>query len=57
MWFFCDELPHVTQTAGPGGDAPEARNFGGCYVFGIQSYAQLEDIYGQKRQRPACLTS
>ncbi|MFO6295795.1 type IV secretion system DNA-binding domain-containing protein, partial [Pseudomonas aeruginosa] len=27
---------------------PEARSFGGCYVFGIQSYAQLEDIYGVK---------
>ncbi|WP_171742597.1 type IV secretion system DNA-binding domain-containing protein, partial [Shigella sonnei] len=27
---------------------PEARKFGGCYVFGIQSYAQLEDIYGEK---------
>ena len=27
---------------------PEARKFGGCYVFGIQSYAQLEDIYGVK---------
>ncbi len=27
---------------------PEARKFGGCYVFGIQSYAQLEDIYGDK---------
>ena len=35
---------------------PEARKFGGCYVFGIQSYAQLEDIYGEKR-RPRCLTS
>ncbi|PHK75158.1 type IV secretion system DNA-binding domain-containing protein, partial [Salmonella enterica] len=27
---------------------PEARKFGGCYVFGIQSYAQLDDIYGEK---------
>ncbi|WP_346708380.1 type IV secretion system DNA-binding domain-containing protein [Escherichia coli] len=33
---------------------PEARKFGGCYVFGIQSYAQLEDIYGEM---PRCLTS
>ena len=28
---------------------PEARKFGGCYVFGIQSYAQLEDIYAPLR--------
>ena len=48
---------HVTQTAGSGGDLPEARKFGGCYVFGIQSlHAQLEDIYGEKRL-PRCLTS
>ncbi len=48
VWFFCDELLHVTQTAGLVEILPEARKFGGCYVFGIQSYAQLEDIYGEK---------
>lgn len=48
VWIFADELPHAA-TAGLAVEIlPEARKFGGCYVFGIQSYAQLEDIYGVK---------
>ncbi len=39
---------YPAQAAGLVEILPEARKFGGCYVIGIQSYAQLEDIYGQK---------
>lgn len=46
--FFCDELPTLHKLPDLVEILPEARKFGGCYVFGIQSYAQLEDIYGEK---------
>ena len=45
---FCDELPTLHKLPDLVEILPEARKFGGCYVFGIQSYAQLEDIYGEK---------
>nr|BCT74105.1 hypothetical protein [Escherichia coli] len=45
---FCDELPTLHKLPDSVEILPEARKFGGCYVFGIQSYAQLEDIYGEK---------
>lgn len=45
---FRRRAPHAAQAAGLVEILPEARKFGGCYVFGIQSYAQLEDIYGVK---------
>nr|MDL5819731.1 type IV secretion system DNA-binding domain-containing protein [Escherichia coli]MDL6106498.1 type IV secretion system DNA-binding domain-containing protein [Escherichia coli]MDL6334573.1 type IV secretion system DNA-binding domain-containing protein [Escherichia coli]MDL6445792.1 type IV secretion system DNA-binding domain-containing protein [Escherichia coli]MDL6633048.1 type IV secretion system DNA-binding domain-containing protein [Escherichia coli] len=43
VWFFCDELPTLHKLPDLVEILPEARKFGGCYVFGIQSYAQLED--------------
>ena len=45
---FCDELPTLHKLPDLVEILPETRKFGGCYVFGIQSYAQLEDIYGEK---------
>lgn len=48
VWFFADELPTLHKLPDLVEILPEARKFGGCYVFGIQSYAQLEDIYGVK---------
>ncbi len=48
VWFFCDKLPTLHKLPDLVEILPEARKFGGCYVFGIQSYAQLEDIYGEK---------
>ncbi|HBY0397244.1 TPA: conjugal transfer protein TraD, partial [Klebsiella pneumoniae subsp. pneumoniae] len=46
VWIFADELPTLHKLPDLVEILPEARKFGGCYVFGIQSYAQLEDIYG-----------
>ncbi|MEZ2578068.1 type IV conjugative transfer system coupling protein TraD [Buttiauxella ferragutiae] len=48
VWIFADELPTLHKLPDLVEILPEARKFGGCYVFGIQSYAQLEDIYGEK---------
>lgn len=48
VWIFGDELPTLHKLPDLVEILPEARKFGGCYVFGIQSYAQLEDIYGDK---------
>nr|AVI43771.1 Coupling protein TraD [Klebsiella pneumoniae] len=48
VWIFADELPTLHKLPDTVEILPEARKFGGCYVFGIQSYAQLEDIYGVK---------
>ncbi|RNN97399.1 conjugative transfer relaxase/helicase TraI [Raoultella planticola] len=48
VWIFADELPTLHKLPDLVEILPEARKFGGCYVFGIQSYAQLEDIYGVK---------
>ncbi|EAU2345615.1 type IV conjugative transfer system coupling protein TraD [Salmonella enterica] len=48
VWFFCDELPTLHKLPDLVEIVPEARKFGGCYVFGIQSSTQMEDIYGEK---------
>lgn len=48
VWIFADELPTLHKIPDLVEILPEARKFGGCYVIGIQSYAQLEDIYGVK---------
>lgn len=48
VWFFFDELPTLQKLAGLVSSSAEARKFGGCFVMGIQSYAQLEEIYGVK---------
>lgn len=48
VWIFADELPTLHKLPDLVEILPEARKFGGCYVLGFQSYAQLEDIYGAK---------
>ncbi len=35
VWFFCDELPTLHKLPDLVEILPEARKFGGCYVFGI----------------------
>ena len=48
VWIFADELPTLHKLPDLVTIIPEARKFGGCFVLGFQSYAQLEDIYGVK---------
>ncbi|MBE7608032.1 type IV secretion system DNA-binding domain-containing protein, partial [Salmonella enterica] len=46
--FFSDELPTLYKLPDHVEIGPEGRKVGGCYVFGIQSSTQMEDIYGEK---------
>lgn len=48
VWFFCDELFMLYKLLDLVEILLEVCKFGGCYVFGIQFYVQLEDIYGEK---------
>ena len=48
VWFFCDELPSLHKLPNLPYIIAEARKYGGCFVLGFQSYAQLEETYGPK---------
>ncbi|MFH7526293.1 type IV conjugative transfer system coupling protein TraD [Aeromonas sp. A5] len=48
VWFFYDELPSLHKLPHLPSVIAEARKFGGCFALGFQSYAQLEEIYGNK---------
>jgi type IV conjugative transfer system coupling protein TraD len=47
IWFVCDELPSLHRLPQLPGVIAEARKFGGCFVLGMQSIAQLEQVYGK----------
>ncbi len=51
IWFICDELPSLHKLPQLSESLAEARKYGGCFVLGMQSFAQLEDIYGNKGGR------
>jgi len=46
IWFICDELPTLHKLPQLPETIAEVRKFGGCFVLGMQSYAQLEKVYG-----------
>lgn len=46
IWFICDELPTLHKLPQLPETIAEVRKFGGCFVLGMQSFAQLEKIYG-----------
>jgi len=48
VWFIYDELPSLHKLPSLPYVIAEARKFGGCFMLGFQSYAQLEEIYGNK---------
>ena len=48
IWVVMDEMPTLHKLPELAGTISEVRKFGGCYVIGIQSYAQLEHSYGEK---------
>jgi type IV conjugative transfer system coupling protein TraD len=48
IWFVIDELPALQKIVGLETFVSEARKFGGCGIFSMQSPSQLESIYGQK---------
>lgn len=47
IWFVCDELPSLHKLPQLSESIAEARKYGGCFVLGMQSYAQLEKVYGR----------
>lgn len=48
VWFFYDELPSLHKLPNLPYIIAEARKYGGCFVLGFQSWAQLEETYGPK---------
>jgi type IV secretory pathway TraG/TraD family ATPase VirD4 len=46
IWIILDELGSLQQLPYLASALSEARKFGGCFVIGIQSYAQLATTYG-----------
>lgn len=47
IWVIMDEMPSLHKLPELGSIIAEVRKFGGCYVIGIQSYAQLVKTYGK----------
>ena len=47
VWVIMDEMPTLHKLPELAETIAEVRKFGGCYVIGIQSYAQLEKNYGR----------
>ena len=47
IWFMCDELPSLHKLPLLGETIAEVRKFGGCFLLGMQSFAQLEKVYGR----------
>lgn len=48
VWFWYDELKSLHKLPGLPEIIAEARKFGGCFGLGVQSYPQLEEVYGPK---------
>ena len=46
LWFILDEMPTLHRLPELPETIAEVRKFGGCYLIGIQSFAQLQKIYG-----------
>jgi type IV conjugative transfer system coupling protein TraD len=51
IWVILDELTSLQQLPYLTAALSEARKFGGCFVIGIQSYAQLAKVYGHEGGR------
>ncbi|KFI12071.1 type IV conjugative transfer system coupling protein TraD [Vibrio coralliilyticus] len=47
IWVIMDEMPSLHKLPELGEIISEVRKFGGCYVIGLQSYAQLTKTYGK----------
>ncbi|WP_425667769.1 type IV conjugative transfer system coupling protein TraD (plasmid) [Vibrio tubiashii] len=47
IWVIIDEMPSLHKLPELGEIIAEVRKFGGCYVIGLQSYAQLTKTYGK----------
>ena len=45
IWIVLDESPTLHQLLQPG--LAESRQFGGCFVLGVQAFSALRDLYGR----------
>jgi len=48
IWEIMDELPSLHKLPELPETIAEARKYGGCFVLGMQSYAQLQAVYGAR---------
>lgn len=46
QWIFLDELASLQRLPSLGTGLAESRQFGGCFVLGVQGPSQVRDIYG-----------
>jgi type IV conjugative transfer system coupling protein TraD len=46
-WFIIDELPTLNHLPDLPKALAEVRKYGGCFIIGLQSVSQLENIYGR----------
>ena len=51
VWLILDELASLNTLPYLTAGLAEARKFGGCFVIGVQSIAQLRHIYGQDKAK------
>ena len=47
IWVILDELPTLHQLPSLRSGLSESRQFGGCFVLGVQVFSALRDIYGR----------
>ena len=47
IWLILDELPTLHQLPSLRPGLAESRQFGGCFVLGVQVFAALRDLYGR----------
>ena len=51
IWVILDELPTLHQVPSLQPGLAESRQFGGCFVLGVQVASALRDLYGTQRRR------
>ena len=49
IWFILDELPTLNRLPGLERSLAEARQYGACYLIGLQLISQLRDLYGNDK--------
>jgi len=51
LWFFVDELASLNKLPDLPKALAEVRKYGGCFVLGLQTLSQIDEIYGQNTSR------
>jgi type IV conjugative transfer system coupling protein TraD len=53
-WFFIDELASLNHIPDLTKALAEVRKYGGCFVVGMQTLSQIDEIYGANGSRTLC---